>query len=123
MNQIKRILIVEDDSIISLLLEKRLQREGYDVAAVVDTGDDAVNYIKNGSVGLVLMDIMLLGAMNGIEAMNQIRKFSNIPVIYMTGNSDASIRRRAMETDPIEYMIKPIDFLMLNKTISEIFVH
>lgn len=123
MNQMKRILIVEDDAIISLLLEKRLQRFGYEVAAVVDTGVDAVNYIKQESVNLVLMDIMLFGEMNGIEAINQVRKFSDVPVIYLTGNADASIKKQAMDTNPREYMIKPIDFIKLNKAISDIFIN
>lgn len=113
----KRIILVEDDFIISLLLEKQIQRMGYEVAEKIDNGEDAIEKVRENRLDLVLMDIKLVGEIDGIEAMNEIRKFSDVPVIYLTGNADENTKKRAYETGPSDYLIKPIDMEVLKKTI------
>ncbi|MDI6401415.1 response regulator [Balneolaceae bacterium ANBcel3] len=116
----KRIVLVEDDFIIALLLEKQIQRMGYVVADKIDNGEAAIETIKNNQPDLVLMDIKLVGDMDGIDAMNEIRKFSDIPVIYLTGNADENTKKRALKTRPEGYLIKPVDMEVLKKNIHEI---
>lgn len=116
----KQIIIVEDDLILSLLLEKQVRRMGYHVAAKVSSGEEAVGKIREHSPDLVLMDIKLIGEMDGVEAIAKVRDFTDVPVLYLTGNSDETTRRRASATNPIAYMVKPVDMGVLKKTIHDI---
>ncbi|MEX0681770.1 MAG: response regulator [Balneolales bacterium] len=113
----KQIILVEDDFIIALLLEKQIQRMGYEVAAKVDNGEAAIKKARIGNVDLILMDIKLVGDMDGVEAMSNIRKFSDIPVIYLTGNADENTKKRAASTRPEGYLIKPVDMEVLKTAI------
>lgn len=114
------ILIVEDDRLISLMLTKMVQKMGHDVAAVHAMGEDALSTIENQAIDLILMDIMLEGEIDGIETMQRIRDEYDIPVIYITGNSDESTRERAARTNYVAYMVKPITYTQLNSVISSI---
>ncbi len=93
---------------------------GYNVAAKVISGEEAVEKIREHEPDLVLMDIKLVGDLDGVEAMQQVRSFTDVPVLYLTGNSDERTRRRAYATDPVAYMVKPVDIALLKKTIKEI---
>lgn len=115
-----RILIVEDDRVLSLMESKMVERMGHEVAEVLTKGEDAVDITVNGNIDLILMDIMLEGSIDGIEAMKQIRGSSDIPVIYITGNSDRSTRERAKETNYIDYLVKPITFDRLKQAIESV---
>lgn len=117
----KQIIIVEDDLILSLLLEKQVQRMGFHVAAKVSSGEESVEKIREHNPDLVLMDIKLIGEMDGVEAIMQARTFTDVPVLYLTGNSDENTRKRAHATNPVAYMVKPVDMALLMKTIREIF--
>lgn len=79
-----KILIVESGSIIALDLQKSLQRVGYSVPAVTNTGLKAINLAKEIAPDLVLMDLELKGEINGLMAAKQISTWLNIPVIYLT---------------------------------------
>ncbi len=116
----KRIIIVEDDLILSLLLEKQIQRMGYKVAAKVNNGEEAVEKIRGENPDLVLMDIKLVGEMDGVEAIDHVRKFSDVPVLYLTGNSDDITKKRAKATNPVAYMVKPVDMSLLKLTIQNV---
>ena len=113
----KRIIIVEKDFIIALALKKGIQRLGHEVTAILDNGKAAIAKVKQGAVDLVLMEIRLFGEIDGIEAMNHIRKISDVPVIFLTGNTDESTKKRAMETNPAGFLIKPLQ----KDTLKEIF--
>lgn len=115
-----KILIVEDDKVLSLLLSKMIQRLDYDVLKIVTKGRDAIKYVKELNPDLILMDIMLEDDVDGIEAMSTLRNEDiSTPVIYITGNSDPVNRERAKETDYIDYLIKPVGFDDLKSTINE----
>lgn len=104
-----KILLVEDEGILAILLEKQLFRMGFTVTAKVDTGEEAVREAKENRPDVILMDIKLNGDIDGIDAMLQIRETDTIPVIYITGNNDPQTRSRAGKTDPVDFLIKPID--------------
>lgn len=104
-----QILIVEDESIVAEDIRRTLQSLGYNVPAVVSSGEEAINMAKENSPELVLMDIMLKGKMDGIEAAGQIRSHFNIPVVYLTAYSDDKILERAKITEPFGYIIKPFN--------------
>jgi CheY-like chemotaxis protein len=115
----KNILIVEDEFIIAMLIEKQISRLGYNVVAKVTSGDKAIDAVREMNCHLVLMDIKIIGELDGIQTMQQIRTFSDLPVIYITGNSDPITRQKAMETNPISYIIKPIEMEVLKSAIIE----
>lgn len=114
-----RILIVEDDKVLSLLLSKMIERLGYEVIDVVTKGQDAIEQVEKTSPDLVLMDIMLEDDIDGIDAMIALRnKGVTVPVIFITGNSDPDHQERAKVTDYEEYLIKPVGFDDLKKNIE-----
>ncbi|MEX0772619.1 MAG: response regulator [Balneolales bacterium] len=117
----KRVLIVEDDSILSFLLKKQLTRLGYEVAGRVDTGEKAINFIKELKPDFILMDIKLNGDIDGIEAIAIIKTFSEVPFLYLTGNSDHNTRFRAEKTKPVDYLIKPVDAGVLGEVLASVF--
>jgi two-component system, response regulator PdtaR len=114
----RSILIVEDEFIIAMLIEKQVRKLGYHIAGMVTSGEQAIEQVKKGATDLVLMDIKINGGLDGIETMQEIRRFSDIPVIYITGNSDSTTRDKAEETSPTGYIIKPIDSTLLRSTIE-----
>lgn len=115
----KKVSIVEDDAIIALLLEKKLQRLGYEVQFKCDNAECAIASMRNTPADLLLMDIKLASEMDGIDAVFEIRSFSDIPVIYLTGNADDQTRSRAMQTNPVAYLVKPIDMNELGTIIEQ----
>lgn len=116
-----KIIIVEDDKVLSLLLSKMIQRLNFEVLEVITKGQEAIEKIEALKPDLVLMDIMLEDDIDGIDVMLTLRKKSiETPVIYITGNSDPMNRERAKETDYLEYLIKPVGFDELKNTINSI---
>jgi len=118
--KMKRILLVEDDYIISMLLEKQIRRMGYEVAGKVESGEKAIEYTREEKPDLILMDIELKGEIDGIETVKQIREFSTVPVVYLTGNANEKTRKQAEETNPDGFLIKPVDMEILKQKIREI---
>jgi len=113
-----KILIVEDEAIIARDLQKRLENQGYIVTSASATGEDAVRRAGTESPDLVLMDIVLLGDIDGIEAAGQIRALYDIPVVYLTAYADEGILERAKLTEPFGYILKPFDDRELRSVIE-----
>jgi len=104
-----KILVVEDESIVAKDIQKTLQNLGYDVPAVVSSGNVAIQKAKETNPNLVLMDIVLKGKIDGIEAAKQIRSHFNIPVVYLTAYTDDKTLERAKVTEPFGYIVKPFE--------------
>jgi PAS domain S-box-containing protein len=102
-----RVLVAEDEQLIVEEIQERLTRLGFHVVGMVDTGEEAIRTAHRELPELILMDIRLKGKMDGIEAAAEIRRDLNIPIIYLTAHSDTGTRRRAMETTPCGYVLKP----------------
>jgi len=105
----KRILVVEDESIVALDIAKLLENLGYNVSAIVSSGEEAVEKVCNDRPDLVLMDIVLQREMDGIQAAAQIQSTCDIPVIYLTAYADDAILDRAKITGPFGYILKPFE--------------
>lgn len=117
----KTVMIVEDDLILNLLYESYLEKLGYDAEGELVYGKTAIEVAKKINPDLILMDISLEGEIDGITAMKEIRKFSDVPVIYITGNSDPHHVQRAKETNYLDYLVKPIEFNDLKESIERNF--
>jgi len=102
-----RILVVEDERIVAKDMQTMLQRLGYDVPATAASGQEAIIKAAEIQPDLVLMDIVIKGTMDGIEAANQMRSHLDIPVIYVTAYADEALLQRAKITEPFGYIIKP----------------
>jgi len=103
------ILLVEDDDIIARVEDWRLKNLGYTVCGRATTGAEAMELVVNKKPDLVLMDINIKGNIDGIETAKMIKKGFNIPVIYVTSQSDGATLERAKETKPDGFIIKPFD--------------
>lgn len=117
----RKVLIVEDDLILNLLYESYLERLGFETEGELVYGKTAIEATKKIDPDLIIMDITLEGEIDGIEAMLEIRKFSDVPVIYVTGNSDPYHVERAKKTEYLDYLSKPIEFEDLKKSIEKHF--
>lgn len=102
-----RILVVEDEVIVADDIRRSLKSLGYDVPSIVSSGEMAIKKVEENRPDLVLMDIMLQGEMDGIEAAGNIISRFDIPVVYLTAYSDEKILERAKVTEPFGYLIKP----------------
>lgn len=101
------ILIVEDEAIVAMDLQEQLQEMGYTVCAVADNGLAAIAIAWERRPNLVLMDIVIKGDMDGIEAARQIWRGLHIPVIFLTAYSDRATVERAAHSAPYGYLTKP----------------
>lgn len=102
-------LIVEDEFLIAFHLKTTLARAGYEVCEAAISGEQAVEIARRESPDVILMDIRLLGAMDGIEAAQRIRAFSFAHIIFTTGYSDPNLKERAMVLKPAAYLSKPVN--------------
>ncbi|MBR8835631.1 MAG: response regulator [Stigonema ocellatum SAG 48.90 = DSM 106950] len=114
----KRILVVEDERIIASDIKYCLEKSGYIVPAIAAYGQQAIEKTAELQPDLVLMDVMLKGNMNGIEAAEQIVKLFNIPIIYLTAYSDENTLKKAKITQPFGYILKPFEEIQLITTIE-----
>lgn len=120
-NRFMNVIIIEDDKVLSLLLTKMIERLDHTVIATAARGVDAIGHGKSLKADLILMDIMLEDEIDGIQVMSELRKLNiTTPVIYITGNSDLSSKNRALSTNFVDYLIKPISIDDLRKSIRKI---
>jgi len=112
------IFIVEDESIVAKDIQNNLIKLGYNVLGIANNGNDAIEQIKSLNPDVVLMDIMIKGDLTGIEVAEQLRKFVNMPVIFLTAYADESTLSRAKVTEPYGYILKPFKEIDLHSTIE-----
>ena len=114
----EKILIVEDEKIIALDLQRRLERFGYTVVGMASEGETAVELARQAGPDIVLMDIYLAGTMDGIDAAGIIRNQLGLPVIFLTAYTDERTLERAKEVEPYGYILKPLKERELYTTID-----
>ena len=112
------VLVVEDESIVSKDIQHSLKKLGYNVVGAASTGEKAIELASSTLPDIILMDIMLKGDMNGIEAADEIRKQFSIPVIFLTAYADESTLSKAKITEPYGYILKPFKEIDLHTTIE-----
>ncbi len=110
-----RILVVEDEWIVADDIQESLKDSGYSVS-IVSSGEEAVQKAKD--VDLILMDIVLKGELNGIEAAEYIRSQVDIPIVFLTAHADERTLKQAKLTGPYGYLVKPFKDRELHATIE-----
>ncbi len=113
----ERILIVEDEAITALDLKYSLEELGYEVVDTVDTGQDAIDTAIETKPDVVLMDIKLKGAMEGIEAAEIISEYK-IPIIYLTANTDTDTFEKSNVKFTYGFISKPYDLSKLDEKLK-----
>ncbi|MGB5874716.1 MAG: response regulator [Bacteroidota bacterium] len=113
-----RILIVEDGMIMAEDMRRRCEALGYRVAAIVATGEEALDIAEVVQPDLVLMDVRLSGNIDGVEAARRMREELELPVVYVTAYSDDATLERAKRTGPFGYLLKPVSARELHTTIE-----
>lgn len=117
-----RILIVEDELIVLRDIRQQLQELGYDLVGETDRAEEAIELAVQLQPDLVLMDIRLVGEMDGVTAAQTIRERHGIPVVFLTALVDESTVGRAKLAEPFGYIIKPFDERQLH-TVIEIAIY
>jgi PAS domain S-box-containing protein len=112
------ILIVEDECVVGLDIKRTLERLGYTVLAVVASGEAAIQQAAETQPDLVLMDIKLRGAVDGLEAAERIRARFDTPVVFLTAYVDDVTLQRAQASESFGYLLKPFEEGVLHTTIE-----
>jgi CheY-like chemotaxis protein/DNA-binding PadR family transcriptional regulator len=113
-----KILVVDDEAIITMQLEERLSAMGYTVAGMAASGEEAIDKARRLRPDLILMDIVMPGKMNGIEAANLVTKELDIPVVFVTSYADDAIIEKAKSVRPYGYIVKPFNELEIKAAIE-----
>jgi CheY-like chemotaxis protein/DNA-binding PadR family transcriptional regulator len=113
-----KILVVDDEAIITMQLEERLSAMGYTVAGMAASGEEAIDKARRLRPDLVLMDIVMPGKMNGIEAANVVTNELDIPVVFVTSYADDAIIEKAKSVRPYGYIVKPFNELEIKAAIE-----
>jgi len=104
-----KILIVEDETIVAMEIQDLLEAEGWTVAGISKSGDDAVHKALDTRPDIVLMDITLRGGMTGVEAAERILDSRIIPVLFLTAAADQEGIRRIRERTACGFVSKPFE--------------
>ena len=114
----KQILIVEDEGLIADDIQRRLERMGYSVPAIANSGEEAIECARLTPFDLVLMDIRLKGEIDGIATAEVLKDNWRMPVVYLTAHADQETVGRAKMTEPFGYVLKPITDGSLSTTVQ-----
>ena len=114
----EKIMVVEDEWVVADQLCRDLKDLGYTVCSTASTGDEAIRKVEADRPDLILMDIVLKGKMDGIEAADRINSQFNIPVLYLTAYTNQEYIERAKQTNPFGYLVKPYNQKELYATIE-----
>ncbi len=113
-----KIMVVEDKKLVAVDIKEKLHDIGYSVVCTASSGEEAIQRATEAHLDLIIMDIKLSGAMDGIEAAGKIRERFDIPVIYLTAHGDEDTLKRAKITEPFGYLLKPVNERALYSTIE-----
>ena len=118
MTKAPKVLIVEDDMIIAADISMQLVKMGYQIVGMCTRAEDAINMIKSNQPDIVLMDIILSGKMNGIEAAQINLEQFQVPLIFMTSNYDDATFQKALATKPFAFIAKPFQKSELERALK-----
>jgi CheY-like chemotaxis protein len=114
----KRIMVVEDEGVTAMMISSSLVEMGYSVIASEFSGEEAVKKAEEDRPDLIVMDIVLDGEMDGIEAAGEIQSRFRIPVVYLTAHTSDAILKRIKKTEPFGHIIKPFNDRELHAAIE-----
>ena len=113
-----KILIVEDDAVSALLLQRALEKNRHEILCIADSGERALEILAENHADIVMMDINLAGELDGIKTTEIINEKYGVPVVYLSASSDAETLNKVVGTNPSAYVIKPFNIRELNMVIE-----
>lgn len=120
MSKAKRVMLVEDDAILSFVGEKLITRLGYKVVGKASSGEEALKIMDDCNPDIIVMDIQLAGSIDGIQTIQELRnRHIETPVIFLSGDSDYDLLKRAKRVDCVDYLIKPVSASSLLNPLNE----
>ncbi len=122
MDTLIKILVVEDEMLIGAKISMLLTNLGYEVTGILPRGEDALVHVEENKPDIIVLDINLKGEIDGIETAALLQR-KNIPVIYLTANSDDATFNRAKLTRPTAFISKPFKQLDLQRAIELTIIH
>ncbi|HEY1038304.1 MAG TPA: response regulator [Bacteroidia bacterium] len=103
----KRIIIVEDEALIADHIEATLVDAGFDVCGLFDNSDDLFAFLQKNKADLILLDINLEGSIDGVDIAHQVNKLYQVPIVFLTSNTDKHTVDRVKLTSPVGFVAKP----------------
>ena len=113
-----KILVVEDENIIALDIKNILKSLGFTVLPLISSGEKAIEKAYEYKPDLIMMDIMLKGKLNGVDAAKKIVGTLKIPIVYLTGSTNKNVLKKAMQIGHCKYINKPFREKELENTIK-----
>ena len=111
----KKVLIVEDDQLLAYLMEQYVINCDCEVIGSVDNGEDAISFVKENTPDFILMDIRIEGSIDGVETAILVNEIKNTKIIFISGNNDEKTYSRALQTNMLAFLVKPIKQIELSK--------
>jgi len=102
------VVIVEDDMLLSLVEVRIIEKLGYTVVGKAQTGEQAIEMASELKPDVIVMDMSLKGKMNGLDASEEIRRFSDMPIIFLSGSAESDLMKSAKKLGNADYLVKPI---------------
>lgn len=122
MEQVYKVLIVEDDELIAMDMERIVQQTGHEVFGVVDNSDDALEVIENNNIDLAILDVRIRGQYDGIELSEKIQLINEaIAILFVTSMQDDLTFNRASRSNPSGFIVKPFSEIQFQRSIELIF--
>jgi CheY-like chemotaxis protein len=109
----KRVLIVEDEAIVAMSLSRTLPRLGYEICGVVASGEEALLRVDTDQPDVLLMDIHLLGTLDGVQTAELIRTRCNVPIVFMSGYDINEIQEKTKHIPNASHVGKPVGMAVL----------
>lgn len=113
-----KILIVEDEMVIAANISLQLSDLGYEITGILPRGEEVLAHIQTDMPDIILLDIRLKGEIDGIGTAHEIQRHFEIPIIYLTANTDDEHFNQAKETHPYAFISKPFKKLDLQRAIE-----
>ncbi len=102
-----KVLIVEDEVLVAEEIAADMEDYGFEITEIAISSEECLSAIENDVPNIILMDINIKGNKDGIDTAKLIHQTSNIPIIYLTANSDSKTLKRALESGPKAFISKP----------------
>jgi len=102
------VVIVEDDMLLSLVESRIIEKLGYTVIGKAQSGEQAIDMARQLKPDVIVMDMSLKGKMTGLEASEEIRRFSETPIIFLSGSAESDLIKSAKKLGNADYLVKPI---------------
>ena len=115
-----KVLIVEDERLTAKSLQLDMERLGAEVLEPVSSGKDAVDVALQEHPDFILMDIRLIGKLDGIDAATEIHSNKKIPIAFMSGYATEFIMERAQKINPVDFLEKPVSIAQLKQIIDQL---